>query len=365
MKATFPHMGNMAIPVKAMLEHVGMEVIVPPLPSKKTLSLGTQYSPATACLPLKINIGNFIEAFEMGADTIVMGGGWGPCRFGYYAEVEREILEDLGFKFDMVVLEAPDNRLSDLLKQIRLLAGNHSWFDVIRAVRLAWYKARAIDLAEEEAQRWRPRERVYGGVDRVLAQALAKIDAAANRSQIEAAADWTHQAYRQLDLDLNRPVLRVGLVGEIYTVLEPFVNLEIERHLGRLGVEVNRSIYLSEWINDHLFGGLLRIPGGKEARRLSSPYVNYFVGGHGQETVGSTVKYARESFDGVIQVGPLTCMPEIVAQSVLPRVSQDLGIPVMTLYVDEHSGEAGLVTRLEAFVDLLARRRRKMSEVRI
>jgi predicted nucleotide-binding protein (sugar kinase/HSP70/actin superfamily) len=30
----------------------------------------------------------------------------------------------------------------------------------------------------------------------------------------------------------------------------------------------------------------------------------------------------------------------------------------MSLVIDEHSGEAGLITRLEAFVDMLARRRR-------
>jgi predicted nucleotide-binding protein (sugar kinase/HSP70/actin superfamily) len=30
-------------------------------------------------------------------------------------------------------------------------------------------------------------------------------------------------------------------------------------------------------------------------------------------------------------------------------------VPMLTLTVDEHSGEAGLMTRLEAFVDMLER----------
>lgn len=54
---------------------------------------------------------------------------------------------------------------------------------------------------------------------------------------------------------------------------------------------------------------------------------------------------------------PFTCIPEIVARSILPRVSRDLGIPVMSLILDEQTGLAGVLTRLEAFVDLLARRR--------
>ena len=46
-------------------------------------------------------------------------------------------------------------------------------------------------------------------------------------------------------------------------------------------------------------------------------------------------------------------MPEIIAQDLLPTVSRDLGIPVMTLVLDEHSSGTGVLTRLEAFVDLV------------
>jgi predicted nucleotide-binding protein (sugar kinase/HSP70/actin superfamily) len=52
-------------------------------------------------------------------------------------------------------------------------------------------------------------------------------------------------------------------------------------------------------------------------------------------------------------------MPEIVAQTILPAVSRETGVPVMTLVVDEHSAEAGIVTRLEAFVDMLRRRTKR------
>jgi len=50
-------------------------------------------------------------------------------------------------------------------------------------------------------------------------------------------------------------------------------------------------------------------------------------------------------------------MPEIVAGSILPSVSLAEGIPVMSLSVDEHTADTGFDTRLEAFVDLLARAR--------
>jgi len=53
MKITFPHMGNTYIAVKALLDDIGAEYVIPPLNSKRSLELGTKYAPEMACLPLK------------------------------------------------------------------------------------------------------------------------------------------------------------------------------------------------------------------------------------------------------------------------------------------------------------------------
>ena len=47
-----------------------------------------------------------------------------------------------------------------------------------------------------------------------------------------------------------------------------------------------------------------------------------------------------------------------VSYTHLPTVSNDYGIPLLTVTLDEHAGEAGLLTRLGAFVDMLNERRR-------
>jgi predicted nucleotide-binding protein (sugar kinase/HSP70/actin superfamily) len=52
-------------------------------------------------------------------------------------------------------------------------------------------------------------------------------------------------------------------------------------------------------------------------------------------------------------------MPEIVAKTILPTVSKDMGIPIMSLVIDEHSSETGFLTRIEAFTDLIRRRQQK------
>jgi predicted nucleotide-binding protein (sugar kinase/HSP70/actin superfamily) len=107
-KITYPHMGNVSIVIKALLTDLGLELILPPPTSRRTAELGVRYSPEFACFPFKLNLGNYLEAYELGADTILMAGGVGPCRFGYYAQVQQQILDDMGVKMPMVVLEPPD-----------------------------------------------------------------------------------------------------------------------------------------------------------------------------------------------------------------------------------------------------------------
>lgn len=356
MRITFPHMGNVHIAIKALLKGLKLEVVPPPPVTDRTLELGVKHSPEFACLPLKINVGNFIEALEKGADTVIMAGGWGPCRFGYYAQVERDILEDLGYSCRMVILEAPDFRISELFNQLKDLAGNVSMLQAIQAARFAWFKLNGVDRLERWLEYYLPRVSDKEQALRIYQLGLEEIDQAEDRPAVSCSLQSRHQEMERLE-EHHLPRLRLGLVGEIYTILEPSCNHNIIQQLGRLNVEVHRSVYVSEWVNDHLLGGLVKRSHRSQVLNNSRPYLNYWVGGHGRETVGSSVGFARQNFDGVIQIGPLTCMPEIVAQSVLGQVGEQEDIAVMSLYFDEHAGAAGIQTRLEAFVDMLQRRK--------
>ena len=93
--------------------------------------------------------------------------------------------------------------------------------------------------------------------------------------------------------------------------------------------------------------------------RLARPYLKSRVGGHALESIAYTITCARDHYDGVVHVSPTGCMPEISIRPILRRVSQDYDIPVLELSFDEHSSHVGVVTRLEAFVDILRERRKQ------
>lgn len=367
MKVTFPHMGNAWIVIQTLFESLNMDVVIPPATSKHTLNLGTKISPESSCLPLKINLGNYIEAAELGADTIVITGGTGPCRFGYYGEQQRQILQDAGYAYDVVILEPPDGSIPGLLHRIRYLAGHkNSWPKIFGALKFAYQKSVAMDRLEDLIHAARPRFVNIRQTEKLYEEAQKRLAKAMSYRSLAEVVRWVQETIRERQdyekiagVGSRKPEpLRVGIVGEIYTILDPYSSLDIEQVLGSLGAHVDRSIYLSGWVGEHVFQGLAHgYRSLKPFHHLAKPYLSHFVGGHGQESVGAAVKYARDGFDGVIHIMPLTCMPEIVAAGILPRVQEDYRIPVMTLTIDEHTGRAGIQTRLEAFVDLLERSR--------
>ncbi len=91
-----------------------MRLLFPPLPTDKTLTLGTMYAPEFACIPFKIMLGSYLEAIEKGAEVIISSGGHGPCRAGYYGILHQKIIEDLGYDTKVVILILCLNRGKNL-----------------------------------------------------------------------------------------------------------------------------------------------------------------------------------------------------------------------------------------------------------
>ena len=109
---SFPHMGDYWIPIKSLVEVLDCKVITPPPITKKTLELGMKYSPEFVCIPFKYNLGNYIEALEKGANFLIQAGG--GCRFGYYAEVQKTILDRLGYDYEFFQIFENLNILNSL-----------------------------------------------------------------------------------------------------------------------------------------------------------------------------------------------------------------------------------------------------------
>ncbi|MBW9149143.1 2-hydroxyglutaryl-CoA dehydratase [Clostridium sp. CM028] len=358
MKITFPHLGNTYLAAKALFDGLGIECIVPPFSSNEALELGSKFSPEEMCLPYKIMMGNYLQSIDLGADTIIIPGSCGPCRFGEYCELQMNALKKLGHDLTFIVVDSPfDIGKEEFLNRLSNITGNSPLgkSQKIRALKVAYNVIELIEKIESKAHYLTGFEVTKGEFKGLLKECTLNASKASSPSQMVNILKEYKNKINEIPINKHKSPVKIAIIGEIYTIIEPFSNLYIEDKLMDYGVATKRMLTPSWWIKDTALRPLKL--NSIDIRRASREYLPYYIGGHARECIGEVLLAEKENFDGAIQIFPMGCMPEIVSKSILTAISNDKDFPIMTLIVDEMTGEAGYITRIEAFVDMLERRK--------
>ncbi|MCE5190291.1 MAG: hypothetical protein LLG08_00680 [Actinomycetia bacterium] len=353
-RVTFPHMGEYWIAFETLVELLGAQAVVPPRMTRHTLEAGAHVSPEFVCVPFKYNMGNFLEALEGGIDVIVQAGG--GCRFGYYGEVQEAILRDMGYDFDLVNLVETTN-LPMLVRELRRIQPGASYPRAVKAFLIAYRQAQAIEAVEDFVRKNVGFAVDRGAIDRVTARFLRELRGARTLRAVRDLRSTTLAALGAIPLAKPENPLRVGVVGELYVLMEPFANHNIERRLAESGVEVHRFVTLTSLIEHGLAGRTFV----RKTIAAAGPWLEFHLGADATESVAKTWELMNEGFDGMVHVKPFGCMPEVSAMSVLQRISREYTFPIMFMSYDAQTAEAGVDTRVEAFCDMLQMRRRRQS----
>jgi predicted nucleotide-binding protein (sugar kinase/HSP70/actin superfamily) len=138
------------------------------------------------------------------------------------------------------------------------------------------------------------------------------------------------------------------LLGHGYNIFDTFVNLDFQKKLTKQGVEV----ITIENLPESIFKAPVII--NKQLR-------NYW--GH-EEEILSAVRYfltkGRHEIDGVVFLISFACGPDSLIAELIMRDMKVLALPFLQIIMDEHTGEAGLLTRIESFVEMIKRKKRKL-----
>jgi len=219
-----------------------------------------------------------------------------------------------------------------------------------------------VDIIYDLTNKLRPIAIHIGEVDLLWTEFENKIRGAYGYKEVMQVIKYSKERLKQVEVDHNKKCLKIGLVGEIYTLLENYINFNIERKLGNMGIEVIRTTSASEFVREQLDFIPFLHSDKKKIYQAASVYLNTPIGGHAINTIGNIIRGVKKDYDGFIHLLPFTCMPEIVARSILPTIEKEQNIPIMTLVLDEMTGETGFMTRLEAFIDLIQKRREMKNE---
>lgn len=358
MRLAFPYMGNLHIPLGALIRGLGAETIIPPPPDDRTKALGTRYAPEHMCIPFKLTLGSFIRALLMGADTLCYGSGLWQCRYGYYFRLHQSILADLGYRFRVITLRADE--LPNLIRQIVSL--NHgsrerAFRHATRALFIGWLKSTTLELLETAARWYRPREAVAGITDRILHHYLRQLNQLNRPGALIALRRSARAAFARVPLAPDRNPLKIRIIGESYCLLEPYVNLNLLTRLGEMGAWADPFLSTHRWLGFHS----LRL-GFWTRQRLLRPARNYWrygAGGEDEPSVAYLIDAARRGYDGVIHLHPFGCMPSTAVSPVLRLISREYQIPLLDISLDEHTTELGCYNRIEAFLAIIQQQRQR------
>ena len=133
--------------------------------------------------------------------------------------------------------------------------------------------------------------------------------------------------------------INAALIGHPYNIYDSYLNMNLINKMNSLGMGAKTAEFTGE---DILY---------REAENLYKRPFWTFV----RENYGFAVSAARgKTADGIIYVSSFNCGTDSVIIELIKNTVP--GFPLLILKIDEHTGEAGIDTRLEAFRDMLERR---------
>ncbi len=342
---TFARWGNYTIAFKTLFEQLGLEVIPPEKTTSQAITEGSKMAPEMFCFPMKVTLGNYLPALKKGANTIFMVQNvGGSCRQRYYGVIQEKVLKENGHQINFLDFRATPK---DIYQTIKKISGASFW-QIIKAGIFFFKKLRLIEKVEKTAQYYRPREIEKGTTDRLLSDVFLKLEEINKEKDFPSFKKDTLRKLKEIKIGEKTNLPKVGLIGEIYTVCDSTINFEVERKLGLEGIEVHREMDITYHLKKLIFPWKDRT-----IQRKINPYLRSTVGGHGRDAIYEILHYIKEDFDGIIHLLPMACMPEITVRPILEKIHQESGIPFLSLSLDEQVAEAGIDTRLEAFIDVV------------
>ncbi|MDT8900546.1 acyl-CoA dehydratase activase-related protein [Anaeroselena agilis] len=182
---------------------------------------------------------------------------------------------------------------------------------------------------------------------RSLCRAIISAGQALGRSPLYSLYAWQRawQEYRKPAAAAGKPagLSRIVLVGHPYILNDRHICMDIGGKLAAMGMEVVTPDKADP-----------RAAAQAAAALPKNIFWNYC-----RQLAGAALTFLAASPppDGMIFLTSFACGPDSLVGEQLRRFAGRRGVPFLLVALDEHTAEAGLVTRLEAFTDMIRRRR--------
>jgi len=305
---------------KTFFEELDFEVVVSDKSNMHTVEIGGHYAIDEICIPLKLYFGHLVNLLEKKVDYLfvpryistTMGTYMCPKFLGL-PDLVRGTMDNLPpiIEMDIDLRKKPKyasaiqtgrqlkRSLSQIQKAYTKAVQNYHYFRNLMVQGLSYQKA--MNITNGGVENFQPKPSKHNGV-------------------------------------------KIGIIGHGYNIHDPYINMDLLKKLRKMNVQV----ITLENLPLEIF---------KERTIITNTLKNYWGN---EEEILSAVNYLfkDKTLDGLIFICSFCCGPDSLIDELITRDAKKLELPYISLVLDEHSGQAGVITRVEAFVDMIIRKKR-------
>jgi len=298
---------------KVFLEKLGAEVVVSPPTNKSILNSGVTRGVQDTCLPVKVFFGHII-ALVGKCDLMFVPAVTSLGKKSYNCSK----LIGLPNMARALIPESPPL----LAPEINCEKGRYNLYRNIYAVG-RYFTSNPFKLKKAVEESWASNLDYWNKMSDEKITPLQAIDG-------------------KLSTDVNPSSFTIALIGHPYIIYDEYVSHRLISRLQKMEVKVVTPEMVSQEELDAATRRLVGVP-----HWLFEP-----------EIIGAGGYYLETGVDGIIIIAAFGCGPDSMMLSIVEHRARESEIPLLPLSLDEHSSEGGLVTRLEAFLDMVKRRKR-------
>jgi predicted nucleotide-binding protein (sugar kinase/HSP70/actin superfamily) len=308
---------------RAFFEELGFDVITSGTTNRSCLENGSLRLVSDTCVPVKAYIGHVItlvDKCDMIFSPVIRSlekKVYNCSRFLGLPDLVKAVVPEAK---NILEVDIDVNRgINDLNKQI------------VRAARKLDITEKQLRRAAEKAKRTYTR---YLGIMRKFGltypQAIDYLDQKGNY-------DIPHNGHSRLE---------IGLIGHPYVLHDEYINHDLIQRIKNFNVKIYTPEMLSQ----------------KTLRKGIKDIAGYSYWTSESDVLGATGAYLDYKIDGIIGATAFSCGPDSLMMNLAERAARSRDMtPFLCLTIEEHSSDTGLITRLEAFLDMIIRRKRTVN----
>ena len=314
---------------KKLLEELNVEIVLSPPTNKKIVEEGVTHGFGELCIPVKIYYGHVLRLLRDHPDL-------------YYIFVPRYVAEVKEAYFCPKFLSLPD--VIKILPEVPKILN----FEInVKEFPIA---TSAIELGKELGRTQNQALNAYREAQKYFNEyhQFLRDGAPVNHALrlVEGNRPFT------LPKKKHTGDIKFLLLGHAYNIFDTFINLDFQKKLRDQGVEVLTIENLPESLFKEPViinpkGGGLRNYWKHEEEILAA--IRYFL------------KEGRNEIDGVVFLISFACGPDSLISELIKHDMKIVKLPFLEIIMDEHSGSAGLLTRIESFVEMVRRKKKKLA----